>query len=82
MSGAVNAGKGDAKAAPGKVGCKGCGTPLSGSDYDRAQVISREPAASDYFQTPPRVWELEHRGTLSYLVDSALYCKGCFSKRR
>lgn len=62
--------------------CQACETPLSGANYDRARVISREPTASEYFQTPPRVWELEHRGTVSYLVDTDLFCKPCYDKRR
>ncbi len=64
-----------------QVGCKSCGTPLSGSDYDRAKVIEREPGPSDYFQTPPRVWELEHKGTVCYMIDTDLLCQACFEKQ-
>lgn len=64
-----------------EVGCKGCETPLSGDDYDRAVVAQREPRPGVYFQMPERVWELEHKGVVSYLVGTALYCKACYTSQ-
>jgi len=64
---------------PTMVGCTACEAPISGDDYDRATVVRREPRPGVYFQMPDRTWELEHKGVVSYMVGTTVYCKACYA---